>query len=56
MLVNELSDGTIKKALETYCEYDGYWLKLYHLAGVNSDIFSIASMDQMLVNMNKDLD
>ena len=56
VIVNELSDATIKKALETYCDYDAYWLKLYHLAGMNSDIFSIASMDQMLDNMNKDID
>lgn len=56
VIVKELTDSTIRKALESYCEYDGYWLKLYYLAGINSDIFSTESMNQMLDSMDKDLD
>lgn len=33
VIIKELRDDIIRQALETYCEYDGYWLKLYHMAG-----------------------
>lgn len=29
IIVSTLKDDVIKKALETYCEYDGYWLERY---------------------------
>lgn len=54
VIVSELKDDVINRALENYCKFDGYWLKLYHLAGVNMDIFSIESMNKMLENMDID--
>lgn len=33
VIVKELTHQNILSALETYCEGDAYWLKLYHTAG-----------------------
>ncbi|MDE6313850.1 MAG: hypothetical protein K2M46_09590 [Lachnospiraceae bacterium] len=54
VIVSVLTDEIIKKALQTYCKYDGYWIKLYYLAGMNEDIFSMENMNQMIENMNHD--
>lgn len=53
VIVSKLTSNIIEKVLETYCEYDEYWLKLYYLAGINQDIFSIESMNQMLNTLDK---
>lgn len=31
IIVSILKDDVIKKALESYCAYDGYWLRLYYI-------------------------
>ncbi len=33
IIVNEITEGNIRKALETYLDNNAYWLKLYYLAG-----------------------
>lgn len=54
IIVNKLTDDVIKEALENFCEYDGYWIKLYYLAGINENIFSIESMNKMLDKMEEE--
>ncbi|WP_413366256.1 hypothetical protein [Lysinibacillus sp. 3P01SB] len=33
IIVNEITEGNIRKALETYLDNNAYWLKLYYLSG-----------------------
>lgn len=37
IIVKELTDEIIRKALEDYCKYNGYWMKAFYLIGEMSD-------------------
>jgi len=34
IIVRELTEKNIREALESFCADDGYWMKLYYLAGM----------------------
>lgn len=48
IIVRKLTDEIITEALETYIKNNGYWLKLYFLAGDEDGVFEIAEMDKMI--------
>lgn len=51
IIVSELKEDIIKRAIETFCEDNEYWLKLFFLAGNQSNMF-LNTMNQMLNDMN----
>lgn len=56
IIVRSLTLENIRKALESYVENNGYWLKLYYLAGKQEGIFSISTMNQMIKKIKYDSD
>ncbi len=52
IIVKELKHEIIMHALESYCEDDGYWMKLYYLAGTQEGCFSKENLDA-LVQLSK---
>lgn len=48
VIVKVLEHGVIKKALETFCEQDGYWMKLYYLSGSQRGAFAEGSLNAMI--------
>ena len=53
IIVKELTHNNIKEALESFCEDDGYWMKLYFLSGASEGIFSKDKLDEMIQNIEK---
>ena len=53
IIVRKLTEENIRNALETYVKGDGYWLKLYYLAGNTTDAFDIKLMDKMIQEIKK---
>ena len=53
IIVRILTEENIRNAIETYLENDGYWLKLYYLAGKREGIFDIDAMDRMIDKIKK---
>ena len=53
IIVKELTQNNIKEALESFCEDEGYWMKLYFLSGASEGIFSKDKLDEMIQNINK---
>ena len=50
VIVEELTYENIEKALQTYCEDNGYWMKLYFLAGSRKGVFSEENLDALLAD------
>lgn len=48
IIVKRLTHDIIKQALESFCEDDGYWMKLYFLSGSTEGVFSKKGLDKML--------
>lgn len=48
VIVKELTHDNILKALESFCEDDGYWMKVYFLSGTNEGAFSKEKLDEMM--------
>lgn len=53
IIVKKLTHNNIQEALESFCEDDGYWMKLYFLSGTNDGIFSQKKMDEMIQKINR---
>lgn len=53
IIVRKLTGENIRNALETYVKDDGYWFKLYYLAGSTTDAFDIKLMDKMIQEIKK---
>ncbi len=51
IIVKELTDECIVKALERFCEDDGYWMKAYFLLGRNDGVFSNEEMDKKIKDL-----
>jgi hypothetical protein len=47
VIVNKLTEENIKETIEDYAKNDGYWLKLYHMAGI-AKMFTIKEMDEKI--------
>lgn len=56
IIVRSLTEENIKKALETYMEDDGYWLKLYFLSWKRKGAFDIKAMNKMIEEIRKEND
>ncbi|AOT69949.1 hypothetical protein [Geosporobacter ferrireducens] len=54
IVVKTLTEENIRNAIESYLEDDGYWLKLYQLAGERFGLLSIKEMDEMLLKLKKE--
>lgn len=54
IVVKTLTEENIRNAIENYLEDDGYWLKLYQLAGERVGLFNIKEMDEMLLKIKKE--
>ncbi|WP_218010596.1 hypothetical protein [Neobacillus soli] len=48
IIVKEITEENIRKALATYIENSGYWLKLYFLAGE----FEFNTLENMVKKIN----
>lgn len=55
IIVKELTHDNILKALENFCEDEGYWLKAYFLLGLTDEFCSIDDMNKMIYKLNKDV-
>lgn len=53
IIVKELTHDNILKALENFCEDEGYWMKAYFLLGRTEEFCSIEDMDKMIYTLNK---
>lgn len=53
IIVKELTHDNISKALENFCEDDGYWMKAYFLLGITDEFYSKEDMDKMIYELNK---
>ena len=53
IIVRELTCDNIHKALEAFCENDGYWMKLFFISGNSEIVFSKQSLDEMMKEANK---
>ena len=49
VFVTQLTETSIRNALEKYADDNGFWLKMYHLAGV-SGLMSVEKIDQIIKN------
>lgn len=56
IVVRSLTEENIRKALETYLEDDGYWLKLYFLCWKRKGVFDVRVMDRMIAEIKKSND
>ncbi|MGE6488815.1 hypothetical protein [Paenisporosarcina sp. NPDC076898] len=54
VFVKELTEENIRKALESYLEYNAYWLKLYYLAG-EFDLDTFAQMLNRIKTENEEI-
>lgn len=54
IIVRSLTKENIKKAVATYLENNGYWLKLYFLAGTKAGSFAVKAMEAIIAKQ-KDL-
>lgn len=54
IIVKELTYKNISESLETYCEDNGYWMKLYFLSGSTQGVFSNDKLDELLQEIKKD--
>lgn len=54
IVVKSLTEKNIRNAIENYLENNGYWLKLYQLAGERFDYFSTKEMDKMLLKLKEE--
>jgi len=52
IIVKSLTQDIIKKALESFCDDDGYWMKLYFLSGIDNGIFSKKKLNKMIRKIN----
>ena len=48
IIVRTLTDENIRKAIASYLDDEGYWLKLYFLAGKMESTFEVKAMDKMI--------
>lgn len=48
IIVRTLTEENIKEAVESYLDDNGYWLKLYFLAGKRKGIFEVKAMDKII--------
>ena len=55
IIVKELTETNIRDAIQTYCEEDAFWLKLYYLLGIRNDVFDIQKMNNVIQEMNERL-
>lgn len=53
IIVKELTHDNILEELESFCENDGYWMKLYFLSGASDGIFSKERLDDMIQTINQ---
>ena len=53
IIVKKLTHNNIKEALESFCNDDGYWMKLYFLSGASDGVYSKKSLDKMVQKINK---
>lgn len=53
IIVKELTHDNIRQAIDSFCEDDGYWMKLYFLSGSNDGNFSKKRLDEMVQKINK---
>ena len=48
IIVKKLTHDNILRAIENFCEDEGYWLKAYFLLGMTEDFYSKEDMDKMI--------
>jgi len=53
IIVKKLTHDNILKAIENFCEDDGYWMKVYFLLGMTEEFCSIGEMDRLIYELNK---
>lgn len=53
IIVKSLQEDVIKSALTAYCEDDGYWMKLYFLAGADDGPFTSENLDEAMKRREK---
>jgi len=55
VIVKELTYDNISKAIESFCEDEGYWMKAYFLLGMTDEFYSREDMDKMIYALNKNV-
>lgn len=53
IIVRELTDNNIQEALESFCEDDGYWMKLYFLASMLDTLEVNQIMNDMMNSIKR---
>ena len=53
IIVKALTHENILRALESFCEDEGYWLKTFYLLGNDEKFYSKEDLDEMILNHNK---
>lgn len=53
IIVRNLSEDNVRKAVETFVEDKAYWLKLYFLAGKDYGVFDIEQLDKMIAEIKR---
>lgn len=48
IIVRKLTDENIRAVMESYLEDDGYWFKLYYLAGDRDGVFTTENLDEII--------
>ncbi|MBP0726856.1 hypothetical protein J5Y03_16995 [Bacillus sp. RG28] len=56
IIVRTLTKENIWKAIESFAEDNGYWLKLYFLAGKVEGVFDNNKMNKMIEKIKKEVD
>lgn len=54
IIVRTLTEENIREAVESYAEGDGYWLKLYYLAGVKEGVFETKNLNKLVKYVQED--
>ncbi len=53
IIVRNLNQDIVRKAIETFVQDNGYWLKLYFLAGKDYGSFDIKHMNKMIEEIKR---
>lgn len=54
VIVKELTYDNIWEAIETFCDNDGYFMKIYFLSGDNNGAFSHQNLNKIIEKYNKE--
>lgn len=55
IIVKELTEENILRAMESFCEDEGYWMKAYFLLGMTDEFYTREDMDRSIRLLNENV-